>query len=278
MGKEHAEMESLPRVAATVELARFHVGSTLVLFFASGFAGLVYEVLWMKELGLLFGNTSHAAATTLAAFFLGLVAGARFWGRRAGGLSKPLAAYALLEAGVSLSALAYFLLLDLYHAVYAPLFQALGDQPALFLAVKFLLAMVVLFPPSFFMGGTLPMMSQHLVRSPETLGRMAPRRRWLGLHSRARTPPARLEEPSGSFAGCTGGDGDSADATASSTDTEPGGWLTSIRNFPDRERRHSPLCQTFTEPPHCTLPVCPKPGKQPRSASTPPSESGHQSV
>ncbi len=173
MGKEHAEMESLPRVAATVELARFHVGSTLVLFFASGFAGLVYEVLWMKELGLLFGNTSQAAATTLAAFFLGLVAGARFWGRRAGGLSKPLAAYALLEAGVSLSALAYFLLLDLYHAVYAPLFQALGDQPALFLAVKFLLAMVVLFPPSFFMGGTLPMMSQHLVRSPETLGRMA---------------------------------------------------------------------------------------------------------
>ena len=51
MGKEHAEMESLPRVAATVEFARFHVGSTLVLFFASGFAGLVYEVLWMKELG-----------------------------------------------------------------------------------------------------------------------------------------------------------------------------------------------------------------------------------
>ena len=173
MGKEHAEMESLSRVAATVELTRFHVGSTLVLFFASGFAGLVYEVLWMKELGLLFGNTSHAAATTLAAFFLGLVAGARFWGRRAGGLSKPLAAYALLEAGVSLSALVYFLLLDLYHAVYAPLFQALGDQPALFLAVKFLLAMVVLFPPSFIMGGTLPMMSQHLVRSRETLGRMA---------------------------------------------------------------------------------------------------------
>ena len=32
---------------------------------------MVYEVLWMKQLGLLFGNTSYAAATTLSAFFLG---------------------------------------------------------------------------------------------------------------------------------------------------------------------------------------------------------------
>jgi len=29
----------------------------LALTFASGFTGLVYEVLWLKELGLLFGNT-----------------------------------------------------------------------------------------------------------------------------------------------------------------------------------------------------------------------------
>jgi MFS family permease len=53
-----------------------------LLVFLSGFAGLVYEVLWMKQLGLLFGNTSHAAAATLAAFFAGLAAGSWFWGRR----------------------------------------------------------------------------------------------------------------------------------------------------------------------------------------------------
>ena len=41
----------------------------------------------------------------------------------------------------------------------------------MFVVVKFVLAMGVLFPPAFFMGGTLPVMSQHLVRHPETLGR-----------------------------------------------------------------------------------------------------------
>jgi spermidine synthase len=143
------------------------------LFFASGFAGLVYEVLWMKELGLLFGNTAQAAATTLAAFFLGLVAGARYWGRRAEGVQNPLRAYAALEAGVTLSAVLYFVLLDAYHVIYSSLFQLFGNAPAVFLLVKLALALGVLLPPSFFMGGTLPMMSQHLVRRVETLGRTA---------------------------------------------------------------------------------------------------------
>ena len=50
--------------------ARMHGRRYLVnalLLFASGFAGLIYQVLWMKQLGLLFGTTSHAAAATLSA-------------------------------------------------------------------------------------------------------------------------------------------------------------------------------------------------------------------
>ena len=57
--------------------------ATACLFFGSGFAGLIYQVSWMRELGLLFGNTSFATATTLAAFFLGLAAGGVTFGRRA---------------------------------------------------------------------------------------------------------------------------------------------------------------------------------------------------
>lgn len=148
-------------------------GLVLGLFFASGFAGLVYQVLWMKDLGLLFGNTAQAAATTLAAFFLGLVVGARSWGRRAERSRRPLRTYAYLEAGVAISAALYFLLLDLYHAVYPVLFQLFGEQRLPFLAVKFVLAMGLLFPASFCMGGTLPMMSQYLIRRRTAFGRTA---------------------------------------------------------------------------------------------------------
>ncbi|WP_143308273.1 fused MFS/spermidine synthase [Candidatus Entotheonella palauensis] len=148
-----------------------HRSLTFALFLASGFTGLVYEVLWMKELGLLFGNTTLAAATTLTAFFLGLAVGGYVWGRRAGRMRQPLRTYAILEGCIALSALLYFLLLDAYHALYAPLFNQFGSQPTLLIAVKFALALSALFPPSFFMGGTLPVMSQHLVQHATALGR-----------------------------------------------------------------------------------------------------------
>lgn len=148
-----------------------HRVATIALFFASGFTGLVYEVLWMKELGLLFGSTTLAAATTLTAFFLGLAAGGYVWGRYAARVPRPLRTYGVLEGCVAVSALLYFFLLHAYHALYAPLFQFFGPRHTVFVVVKFVLAMGVLFPPAFFMGGTLPVMSQHLVRHPETLGR-----------------------------------------------------------------------------------------------------------
>src|SRR5262245_26905304 len=143
------------------------------IFFASGFAALLYQVLWMRELGRLFGNGAQAVATTLAAFFLGLAIGSLAVGRIAHRMRRPLLGYAALEAGIALCAPLYFALLEVYGAVYAPLHARFGARPGLFLAVKFALSLTALLPPAFFMGGTLPAMSQHLVRTPGALGRTA---------------------------------------------------------------------------------------------------------
>lgn len=140
-----------------------------LLFFLSGAAGLVFEVLWLKELGILFGNTAHAAATTLAVFFLGLAVGAYIWGTRAPQVRDPLRAYALLEAGVGASALLYFGLLRTYRSIYVPLLSLVGDGPLLPVA-KLLLAAGVLFLPALLMGGTFPMLAEALVRRPDRLG------------------------------------------------------------------------------------------------------------
>ena len=67
------------------------------LFFISGFSALVLQVVWMRELSLVFGATARAAAATLAAFFLGLAAGSGYWGRLSRCVTNPLRAYALLE-------------------------------------------------------------------------------------------------------------------------------------------------------------------------------------
>ncbi len=143
----------------------------LFLAFLSGFAALVYQVLWLKELGLLFGNTAHAAATTLAVFFLGLAGGGRFFGAKAAGTRRPLRAYALLEIGIASSALLYFLVTRLFHAVYGAVFESVEHSLLLSTLVKFVLSLGILFPPAFFMGGTFPYLGEQLVRTREELGR-----------------------------------------------------------------------------------------------------------
>ena len=144
-----------------------------LLFFCSGAAALIYEVLWMKELSLLFGNSAQAAAATLAAFFAGIAAGNAYWGRRSVKIARPLRTYGLLEVGVAASAIFYFGIFYVYDAVYGVLFDLFNDAPTLFTFIKFLMSFLLFFPSAFFMGGTFPVMTQYLVRRRDSLGRRA---------------------------------------------------------------------------------------------------------
>lgn len=71
------------------------------MVFLSGFACLVYQILWMRQLGLMLGNTSQATALTLALFFGGLAFGGGYWGRRCERLANPLRMYGWLELGIA---------------------------------------------------------------------------------------------------------------------------------------------------------------------------------
>src|ERR1700740_2296851 len=75
-----------------------------VIFFLSGATGLVYEVIWVRLTGLVFGNTSHAIAVVLGAFMCGLALGSWRLGRRADRAKKPLRMYGILEIGIGISA------------------------------------------------------------------------------------------------------------------------------------------------------------------------------
>lgn len=134
-------------------------GGLFVLFFLSGLTGLVYQVLWLRELGLLFGNTAYATATTLAVFFSGLALGNYAWGEKAEHLVNPLRAYAWLELGIGGAALLALLLTPIYRWLYPFLFEMFGHHHVAFIVVRALLATTLLLPSTFCMGGTLPLVS-----------------------------------------------------------------------------------------------------------------------
>ena len=53
-------------------------------------AGLVYQVLWMRSLGLFFGSDMYEVAIILGTFMGGLALGSLLGGRLAEHVSRPL--------------------------------------------------------------------------------------------------------------------------------------------------------------------------------------------
>src|SRR5213083_747005 len=76
-----------------------------VCFILSGATGLIYEVLWARMLGLVFGATTPAVSTVLAAFMGGLALGSALAGRWAARIRRPLRAYGWMEVGIAIYAL-----------------------------------------------------------------------------------------------------------------------------------------------------------------------------
>ena len=147
------------------------IAFVLTLFFFSGAAGLIYEVLWMRKLAALFGNTAHAAASIFSILFLGLAAGSFVFGHSRNFSSQPLRAFARLEGAVALSALVCPAVIDGLASIYPHLFARWHDHRPALIAAKFLLCAFALGAPTFFMGGTLPIIAEETARTGRLLGR-----------------------------------------------------------------------------------------------------------
>ncbi len=150
---------------------RPHTVLLYVLFLFSGAAALIYQVLWVRQLGLLVGSTAQAAALAVAIFFAGIAAGGWFWGERVARTRSAIRLFGGLELAVAATALLFFFLVDFYHTLYPLLYARWGVSPLADLFLKSVIATSVLFPSAFFMGGTLPALGHHLIRQHRHLGR-----------------------------------------------------------------------------------------------------------
>ncbi len=134
------------------------------LFFASGAAGLIYEVVWARQLTLFLGVTAFAHSAVVTAFLAGLAVGAVVIGRFIDRRIDPLRTYALLELAIGAWALATPWLFSLLQSLYAAATTALGWSGTPALALRFALAIAALFVPTALMGGTLPVLVRALAQ------------------------------------------------------------------------------------------------------------------
>jgi spermidine synthase len=101
---------------------------TAVLVFISGFSALVYQILWLRLLGLVFGVTVYAASTVLAAFMAGLALGSFFAGHVADRVRKPLRWFGVAEVLIAGSALSTPLFPGALEALYTRIDATVSDD------------------------------------------------------------------------------------------------------------------------------------------------------
>ena len=146
----------------------------LACFFLSGFAALLYQTAWTRELSFVFGTSELAVAAVLAAYMGGLALGAAAAARYAMRLRRPVLAYGVLELAIAVCALSVPAGIRLINAVYVGLLGAGSELPGggASAAALFQLgaAFAVLLPPTAFMGATLPLLARHAVRSEAEIG------------------------------------------------------------------------------------------------------------
>ena len=121
----------------------------------SGGAALVYESVWMRSFGLIFGNTTDAVAMVLAVFMGGLALGSALVARRRS--PDPLRTYAFLELAIGGAAILTLPLLRALPWVYGALAGRLGLEGPLELAGRVILAAIVLLPATVLLGMTVPL-------------------------------------------------------------------------------------------------------------------------
>lgn len=137
----------------------------LVIFFISGTSALIDQIVWTRALYRIFGVTSLAASTVLAAFMAGLALGSYLFGRLIDRGGSPLKMYAVMELVIAVITPLTPWTFRALQPVYSSLAGAVGlDSPWLPI-LRGLLCFVVLLPATMLMGGTLPVLAKGFLRN-----------------------------------------------------------------------------------------------------------------
>lgn len=137
---------------------------TLLLAFGMCmFTALVYEVIWTRNLNLVFGTSIYAFSAVLSSFMMGLALGAYYFGKEADKSSKLLNILGKFQIALGIYAVLLIGLFKVISYPYFMLFDLFGNSLAMNVSM-FLLAFVILFIPTAIIGAVFPIVSKIYIR------------------------------------------------------------------------------------------------------------------
>ncbi len=162
----NARLSEEPAVPALRPLLPF----LLLLFFGSGCAALVYEIVWFQMLQLVIGSTAVSLGVLVGTYMGGMCLGSVVLPRLISASRHPLRVYALLEFGIGV--LGILILFGM--PVAAQIYSAHTGSGMAGILQRGLFAAICLLPPTILMGATLPAMARRIKSTPHGVS-------WLGF-------------------------------------------------------------------------------------------------
>jgi spermidine synthase len=153
--------------ATNQNVANRYLPYLLLLFFGSGCAALIYEIVWLQLLELVIGSSGISLGVLLGTYMGGMCLGSWLLPRRISSRHHPLRVYAALE--FSIGVIGVLVLFGL--PVAANLYSAFSSHGVF---VRALVAGVFLIPPTILMGATLPAVSRFVESTPTGIS-------WMGF-------------------------------------------------------------------------------------------------
>ncbi|MBA3659049.1 MAG: spermidine synthase [Gemmatimonadales bacterium] len=140
------------------------IGALTLLFILSGAAGLMYESIWTRYLGLFVGHDAYAQIIVLVIFLGGMSAGAMLVSRRSTRIAEPLVGYVAVEFLVGCLGLFFH---EAFNAVtgwaYTSVYPGITGTMTLAIA-KWAIAGALILPQSILLGMTFPLMTAGILR------------------------------------------------------------------------------------------------------------------
>jgi spermidine synthase len=143
----------------------------IACFFFSGFAALMYEVIWTRSLSLVFGTTTFAFSTMLSTFMIGLALGSYAISRVVDRVKDLVSIFVYVELGIAFCGVLSLFLFSNLDMLYFTIYSKWNASFSAMWFIFFLIFFLLLLAPTMLMGMTMPIVSRIYSSSMQSVGK-----------------------------------------------------------------------------------------------------------